>query len=197
MPEMDGFEATRRLREREKVSREHTTIIALTAHAMAGDRNRCLAAGMNSYLAKPINADRLFDVVEKALKPADGKSPEPSRKASDQVFDLNMLLSHCDGDRELAAKIIRVFLKSNPAQLAELRCAVERRTSEMIVRAAHTIKGSIGNFGAAAAIDAATRLEKIGRDRRLEKAREALALLEEEIERLKESFIGFEEGMRQ
>ncbi len=152
MPEMDGFEATRAIRRREGTQR-HTPIIAMTAGAMTGDKEKCLAAGMDGYLAKPIKADTLAAmigrwVVTSAL-PTEPETPkDPPRETSARRLDGALLA----GLRELGAEefrsLVRLFLTDGAGRIAELRMARTTNDMEAMARLAHSLKGSSSTFGA-------------------------------------------------
>ncbi len=185
MPEMSGFEATAEIREREKTAGGRIPILALTAHATKGYRERCLAAGMDGYIAKPIQSKDLRETIMSHIpltKRENGEGLHP--QTSGPVFDLNAALSRADGDFELLREIAGLFLEDSPQQLGEIRSAIEARDSGKLERAAHSLKGAICNFQATAAFEAALRLEKLGRAGSMAEAEEAFAELETEIARL-------------
>ena len=161
MPEMGGFEATAAIRRRE---RDHGSmrmpIIAMTAHAMKGDRERCLAAGMDEYLTKPLDARLLCQTVEQMA--ANGPQPPgddiaPASSVPDHV------LARVGGDRALLAEISRLFVDDAPRHLERIRQAIDARDAESLRRAAHGLKGAAANFDAEGVVDAARALEEIGR----------------------------------
>jgi CheY-like chemotaxis protein len=163
MPEMDGFEATAAIRQREKATGGHLTVIAMTAHAMKGDRERCLEAGMDGYVAKPLRSEELFAVLEGLVPAAGGPDPAPAGPGP-AAFDPAAALKRVGGDAELLRELAGVFLDECPNLLAEVGRAVAARDGPRLQMAAHAIKGSAGTFSAGAAQDAAWRLEQIGRD---------------------------------
>ena len=185
MPEMDGFEATAAIREKEKESGKHLPIIALTAHAMKGDKERCLAAGMDGYVAKPIKAEELIEAIESLGLSSEVAKPEPIAKPRDQdPIDTVSALARVEGDVELLHELVALFLKDLPKMLTTLREAVMAGDASGIERAAHKLKGSVGNFAAPPAFEAALKLEILGRDGSLSEAGPAFAHLENEITRL-------------
>jgi CheY-like chemotaxis protein len=191
MPEMDGFEATMAIRKQEQFTGEHVPIIAMTAYAMKGDRERCLAAGMDDYLCKPIKAQELFDKVESILP---GR-PEPSvvAVAAPQALgalDENVALARAGGDRELRAELAELFLRECPRLMSEIRKAIDNADPIQLRSAAHSLKGCVDNFGCAGAFAAALRLELLGRSGILIGADEALDDLEHEINQLKPALAG-------
>jgi PAS domain S-box-containing protein len=183
MPEMGGFEATAAIRAREKAAGGHVPIIAMTAHAMKGDRERCLEAGMDQYVAKPIQVQELIDVLE-STAPASPPAPLTAAACLEEVVDWAVALKRVGGDRELLRELAGVFLGECPRWMAELRQAVAGHDALTLRRVAHTLKGSMGQFGAEAAWAAALRLETMGRDGDLAGAPEACAALEEQLRRL-------------
>jgi len=186
MPEMDGFEATRAIRSREEGTADHIPIIAMTAHAMKGDRERCLNAGMDAYVSKPLRASELFDAID-GLAQTD-ESPEASTSEDDAVVpvvDWDAAVNHFEGDVDLLKEIAEMFLEESPILMYQMKEALNRGDCSALERAAHTIKGSVGNFAAKPAFDAALRVEAIGRDSEMRHADRAYKRLEEEIARLK------------
>ena len=135
MPEMDGFEATAAIRRREGATGVHTPIVAMTAHAMAGDRERCLAAGMDAYVSKPLRLDELLSTIdgffigESRDESATPTSP-PRDHARASSVDAEALLEDFGQNRTLLAEVITVFLSEAPRQLAALRAAADARAPE-------------------------------------------------------------------
>jgi CheY-like chemotaxis protein len=179
MPDMGGFEATAVIREREKKSGRHVPIVAMTAHALKGDRERCLAAGMDGYVAKPIQAQELRRVMDE-LAPPPAAAPAPP----DAVLDEAAALACVGGDRQLLVEISRVFAAQCPRWLADIREAIAQGDASRLRHAAHTLKGAVGNFRARGAFDEAQRLETMGRDGNLASAAGACATLEKQLDRL-------------
>jgi two-component system sensor histidine kinase/response regulator len=192
MPVMDGLEATARIRQREKDGGRHLPIVAMTAFAMKGDRERCLEAGMDAYVSKPIHSQELFRTIE-ALSTAPTTSEAPARpsNASDGVIDLQAALASVGGDPALLRELIGLFLESCPGLLSEIRYAAAEGDAARLKRAAHTLKGSVGYFSAPAAVVVAQRLERMGRDNDLTGVEEALRQLEIEIEKLRSALTAF------
>jgi two-component system, sensor histidine kinase and response regulator len=185
MPELGGLEATTMIREKEKSTGTHIPIVALTAHALKGDRERCLAAGMDAYLAKPIQPERLRRVVEEMLS----TSARRDRRAPDalntgQVLDGRALLAQVDGDVRLLGKLTRLFLADCPGMLLSIRQAIASRDAQGLQQTAHALKGSIANFAARAPFEAALKLETMGRRGELTGAEDAYLSLEKEVARL-------------
>jgi signal transduction histidine kinase/DNA-binding NarL/FixJ family response regulator len=185
MPEVDGFEATAAIREREAKTGRHTPIIAITAHA---DRERCLAVGMDGYVAKPIRASKLFAEIERVTKCLSAETPahvEDRQSDLASPIDEGDLMERVDNDREFLAELVELFEEDGPALLNELRDAVARQDSPAVARAAHTIKGTVGNFCAAAAMQMALEIEIMGKEDSLDHAAQSLAALEREVSQMK------------
>jgi PAS domain S-box-containing protein len=166
MPEMDGLAATAAVRARERGSGGHVPIVAMTAHAMEGDRERCLAAGMDGYVSKPVEAEGLVEAVETAAG----------------TFDPSRAVARLGGDERLFGELLDLFLADLPPMLAEIRKAVDSSDADAIRRAAHTLKGSVANFAAPRPVEAARRLEAMGAGRDLKEARPAFLELEQALE---------------
>jgi two-component system, sensor histidine kinase and response regulator len=184
MPVMSGFDATEAIREREKTTGTRIPIIAVTAHAMTGDRERCLAAGMSGYLAKPLQVHQLLAAVE-SLGEA-GRTPERriKEKPRGAAIDEGAALARVGGDWKLLRDLGRIFLEDLPKRLVELRTAVTSADPDAVRATAHTVKGSAALFGAAGAVSAALTLETLGRLGNLTGAAEALRALEDELTRV-------------
>ena len=214
MPEMDGFEATRAIRQQEKdLSRGgtpgHLPIIALTANAVKGDRETCLAAGMDYYVSKPIQPAELLAAIAGALAqypmsvPAEGPAPvagavapaeptaaqaPPSREPStasaplSPPLDVKSLVARCMGDGGFAGKILDTFQKQVTHDLESLAKSLSERDIEVFTRVAHTIKGTAANLSADRVRQAAFELEQLGRRHDLDHAQEAMDRLRAELE---------------
>ena len=180
MPEMDGFEATAAIRKNEAVTGTRIPIIAMTAHAMKGDRERCLDAGMDGYISKPVKADDLIKLAE-ALAAAATGSPNSHCESATPAFDREAALARVDGDESLLADLARLFLEESPKMLAAIHEAVAGNAPEQLERAAHSLKGSVATFAAQGAFDAALKLERLGRSGDLKAAEHAYAALESQM----------------
>jgi CheY-like chemotaxis protein/HPt (histidine-containing phosphotransfer) domain-containing protein len=251
MPEMDGFEVTRAIRERETAANAergtmndeqekvwesrrpgvlesevvesqneglptlrlsdsstlrlysplpHIPIIAMTAHAMKGDRERCLEAGMDAYVSKPLQVQQLLEVLE-GLVPTGAevetralhKAELSEAELSEGVFDQGAIWDRVEGNTELLQEIIGLFFDEIPGLLSTIQKSVTDRNAKGVERAAHTVKGAVGTFGAKGAQDAALRLEVMGRDGDFTNIEEAYNKLEKEITRLGDALVAFRE----
>ncbi|MFC1736932.1 response regulator, partial [Candidatus Hydrogenedentota bacterium] len=158
MPVMGGIEATRRIREHEKQTSEHIPIIALTAHAMKGDSEKCFEAGMDAYISKPISTEKLFRMIDEVFAGETAMREESSFQESvpvpeDRVFDKEAALNQVDGDMEILIRISGIFLETYHAILSDIREAVKAKDAELLVRHAHALKGSVACFAAQRALD--------------------------------------------
>jgi CheY-like chemotaxis protein len=186
MPEMDGLQATTRIREKELATGAHIPIIAVTAHAMKRDRERCVAAAMDGYLAKPIDPGDLAKVILFTV-PAGTKLPAvpavcaaPAAPIMKGPSDAE-LLARFDGDGELLKELAGIFLTECPKMLDEIRAALGAADSKALERAAHTLKGSVGNFATLDPWETAQRLELLAKSGQLSGAQEILQVLEQQI----------------
>ncbi len=186
MPVMGGFEAVGRIRASECArGGRRLPIIALTAHAMKGDRERCLEAGMDDYVTKPVQSKELFRVMAELIS-SSSPAPAPRPSADGPPFDEAVLMEQVGGDAELMREIVDLFLADAPRLLDELRAAVAAGDAGLLKRAAHTIKGSASNFGAREVVEVAAALEAMGRDGDLARAEATRDRLEGALRRLEE-----------
>ena len=190
MPEMGGLEATQAIREQEAGGTGRVPLIALTAHAMQGDRERCLDAGMDGYLSKPIDVDELIATVERFGDGVPAVVPEAAapEAAAPTVFDERAALAYSGGDRQLLKDVIKLFRSDYPTSLRRIDRALRRRDHEALRLAAHGLKGAIATVGSSAGRQAAAELEQTARSQSFEAAEQAYARLREEIGRLEEAF---------
>jgi len=186
MPVMNGFEATADIRAREAANgSRRMPIVALTAHAMQGDRERCLAAGMDSYATKPIQPTELFAIVDELLA---ANPPEVTMTAPDPsdapVLDRTALYEQVGDEADLLLKVIEMFRTDSVSVVAKLDAALAIGDASEVQQAAHRIKGALLTLGGKAAAGVAMRLEHMGRAGDLSNGAADLALLRHELERL-------------
>ncbi len=187
MPEMDGMEATAEIRRRERQKDGRVPIIAMTAHAMKGDRERCLEVGMDGYVSKPIQTHELFSAIAAVIHKAANApaSARPTASENGGILDEAEALTRVGGDHDLLKSLTEVFFDSYPAQLTQMREAITGGDAPQVYRLAHTLVGAVGIFGARPTLEAAARLEAMGREGMLVGAEEAWKRLNAELGRLK------------
>jgi CheY-like chemotaxis protein len=179
MPGMDGIDTTRAIRQSERRRGRRVPIIALTAHAMAGDRERCLGAGMDGYLVKPIHATALLDAVERlSLEPeqAGGSAEAESAGAHGAA-----LLEQVGGDPRLLAEIAELFARESARHMTGLREAVQIGDPEAFGRAVHTLRGMLRGVRATAAEQLAASLQSLDPQQQKEQVRATCELLEQAV----------------
>jgi CheY-like chemotaxis protein/HPt (histidine-containing phosphotransfer) domain-containing protein len=196
MPVMGGFEATRAIRQREKGSGRHLPIVAMTAHAMKGDREKCLAAGMDAYVPKPIEEEVLWSAIETLVPdrrrdaPVAGKAAGSRAGRRPAAGNGRAILERLGGDLRLARRVGRIFVEDYPVTMSRIREAIKRGDAGALMREAHALKGSVANFSAPAARDSAARLEAIGRGGDLSAARDVCATLDGQLLRVERALRG-------
>lgn len=184
MPVMDGFEATKAIRDKEKLTGGHLPIVAMTAHAMIGDKEKCLAVGMDGYVSKPINPNELSSVIENVFKSTEEESRILLDEAQTQdIIDEKELLDRVGGDWGLLKELITLFLNDYPGLLDKIRQAESYGNMDEIRRIAHTLKGSVSTFTTRSATKAAVSLETF---KNIDQVKEALPQLEKELGALTE-----------
>ncbi|HPA47961.1 MAG TPA: response regulator [bacterium] len=196
MPDMDGLEATRWIRTREIGTGQRIPIVAITAGALKGDRERCLESGMDNYIAKPFKPDDLARVIEEVMGTKQPDS-EPSTDAPDESLTINaydppVFMEIVGGEKDLAREMIEMFHENSVTLMADLRSAITERNYERIEHLAHRLKGSTRLLAAEPATQAALRMEKSGVDKEERDLEEAWKNLVDEIERLKKALATFE-----
>lgn len=186
MPDMDGFEATAAIREKEKTSGDRIPIVAMTANAMKGDREQCLDAGMDGYIAKPIRAQQLYEVIEDLAVDGSQADVEPRRNSGRiALLDREEALERTGGSVKTLKELVELFFEDGPTLMGRIREAITNGDATALRSAAHAMKGSVAVFAAGPAEEAAWRLESMGRDENLADAQEAWSDLKTQIERLK------------
>ncbi len=196
MPVMDGFSATEAIREREKESGTHIPIIAMTANAMKGDEERCLRAGMDGYVAKPIKPEKLNEALSSLFNYSDKENDSDiasdkaeqevtSTKSYDpEIFDKEALIESYGDNSEIFNELLDMYFNDIPAMFFQVQKAVEERDSQALDESAHSLKGAVGAFEAKRAHAAASTLERMGKEETFDGVDEALANLEKEIQEL-------------
>ncbi len=175
MPEMSGLQATAAIRERERSVGGHIPIVAMTAHAMAGDREQCLAAGMDAYLSKPLRLNEVLAVIDGLFTSLPPAQP---------LLDPPTLLSAFGGNRAVLAEVIDIFLVDGAQLTKAIRQATDRGDSKSLASSAHALKGSAGLFVKDGAYATARRLEQLGKSGDLTAAGEACTELERDMDAL-------------
>lgn len=175
MPDMDGLDATRAIRQREQDTGAHIPIVAMTAHAMTGDRERCLEAGMDDYVSKPINPKDLFDAMARVLT-GGGEAKPPS-----SVYDRSLALHHVGEDPEMLAQLIRMFAEQVPERMRRLDAALAGADATALEREAHGLKGTAATLGMPRLRDAAYVVERLSGDGRLAAAGPAVNEMHEAL----------------
>lgn len=182
MPELGGFEATAEIRRREQNTGRRIPIIALTAHAMKGDRERCLEAGMDDYVSKPIQASELFAALKRLVVTDHQASPSPaSESVKSDAINWQAALESVSNDDDLLREVVTVLVDEIPKWLKDMQHAIEQADATLLKRTAHTAKGTLGQVGAAAAAHIAERLEQMGASNQFSDALATLVELEREL----------------
>jgi PAS domain S-box-containing protein len=185
MPEMDGFQATAAIRERERTTETHLPIIALTASAMKGDRERCLAAGMDGYLAKPISARDLEILVETLGAEVSMRTPRrPIEENAIGHFDFSAALARLEGDEQILQEQMQLFLADSPSLLARVNDAIAAGEAELLRTSAHRLKGFAATLDAKDVVEKALQLERMGHEGDMEDAKKTGEQLKLQMERL-------------
>jgi CheY-like chemotaxis protein/HPt (histidine-containing phosphotransfer) domain-containing protein len=187
MPEMDGLEATAAIRQLESAAGGHVPIVGVTAHAIKGDRERCIAAGMDGYVSKPIRPETLFEAIDAVLEGRSQPHPTPDPDAGTQVLHDRDLLALVGGDSDVVSELARLFLEDGPRRLEDIEAALAAGDHEAIRTAAHTLKGSAASICATRTADAALRLEQLAQASDLAGARGAFAALSVEVAQLEQA----------
>ena len=187
MPGMDGIDTTRAIRESEQRRGGHVPIIALTAHAMATVRERCLSAGMDGYLVKPIQPAALLDAIERIA--SEPEQPPASDDADPTAADRAALLEQVGGDTRLLGEITDLFVRESARHLATLRQAIESRDTEAFRRETHTLRGMLRGLRATAADQQAAELQSLDPQQQGDQATAACALLEQAVASFRERLV--------
>ena len=192
MPEMDGMAATAEIRERERSTGRHVPIVAMTAHAMKGDREKCLDAGMDDYVAKPIRRKELAAVIDRIAErffrpsaPADAPEEIPGEATPSMILDEAALLEECDHDIELLARMVEIFGRDSQERIPKLRDAIRSGDADVVRHEAHALKGGVGIFFAESASATLASLEQMGTSGKLDDAEATLRVAEAQLRELR------------
>jgi len=212
MPELDGYEATARIRTRERCSRggKRTAIVALTANAMEGDRERCLAAGMDDYLSKPVRQEALRNALSRWL-PAEpdssvqaaaldasverSESPGKGRDPLDQRTLDSLRALDAKGRSGILVRLIQLYLTRTPELLGQLKEAIDRGDATGTFKAAHSLKSSSANLGAVTLAEICREIETLGRAGTLEGTREKWDLVHAEYAAVEQALAAVRGGV--
>ena len=190
MPEMSGVEATKKIRENEKITNQHIPIVAMTAHALKGDKERFIDSGMDDYVSKPMNSKELYKVIGKYTNKIGNEYNEIIIKKENQslepVIDVKELLDRTDNDWELIEELLDIYLESYDEKLENIRFAVKENDNENLRISAHDLKGSSANISAKNVYQLAYKLEEIGAENKMENAKDILNNLERSLTELDE-----------
>jgi len=182
MPVMSGVEATQKIREAEQKTSGHVPIIAMTAHAMAGDEEKYLFAGMDGYVSKPVRPGFLRAEIDRLAGAGNNSASHPTQKEGKKmpngIIDINELLARVENDRDLMRDLLQIFKEEFPQHLEALRKAVNSLDAETVAAEAHSMKGMLSNLAAGSAAAAAARIEKLGRNRAVSEFHEAFESLD-------------------
>ncbi len=198
MPDMDGYQTTAAIRELERQRGGHLPIIAVTAHAMQGDRDKCLAAGMDDYVSKPIDPTEFRAAIRRVMRdePAtpqvDSSSTSVSKSVisaqKSSIYDEQAVLKRIDGDVDFLCELMRDFIVESDAMIADLRQQATSRDAPSLRRVAHTLKSMAAGLGSTSVSETAFELEQIGAEERLDEANDVLQRLVVQTESLSEAF---------
>ena len=192
MPVMGGLEATAAIRDAERASGTHLPIVALTGHAMQGDRERYLEAGMDGYVTKPIDRVELTRVIDQLVPPAAAPGTVPAASvpvapfaAGRPAFDGRVVRARLGDDAPMFEKMVRLFLEDCPARMRAMRRAIAAGDGEALRQPAHALQGAAANFAAAPVVEAARQLECQGKNGDLSQSLAAYGVLTRELQRLR------------
>jgi len=191
MPEMDGLEATRAIREIEKTTHERVPIVAMTAYAMKGDREKCLEAGMDGYVSKPIDIKELSRTIDDLIAKNEAREePILAGSPTGSIVNRDAFLERVGGDEQLMKQLIGLFLDEGPRLLAQVEEAVRQKAPEELEKAANALKDSVAGLAAEQAMTAAGRLEVIGKSRDLDHVGEAYQDLRLKVQQVRRELVG-------
>jgi PAS domain S-box-containing protein len=196
MPELDGLQATAHIRQMERISGKRLPIVAMTAQTGDSDRQRCLKAGMDAYVSKPIRASELMNLIESVVPGGCFMESKTDQKSLVDVqfahLDEALALSRVGGDFELLREVVGLFLDDYPRALEKIRNALAANDASGVEHNAHSLKGSVSTFGAKDVFEAALALEKMGRGGNLSGAQESMRTLEKALQDLRPDLEGLQ-----
>ncbi len=193
MPVMDGFDATVAIREKEKAKGGHIPIIALTALAFKEDKQKCIDAGMDGYVTKPIRRKELLKALKEIVPSAEPvqqkrevetTQTKDAGRSDEVIFDEAEALDRAADDKEFLKEIIEVFLDETPIHMAEIKQAVDGKDGEALRKSAHKLAGSLSGFAAKAAMETASQVEAMGKAGKVDEAESAFEVLNKDMEKL-------------
>jgi len=191
MPEMDGIEATQKIRINERQTDTHIPIIAMTAHAMQGDRQRCLDAGMDQYLSKPIRIKQLTEALEAIGATLGNRADQANCLVKGELVNWNEAMKTVDNDSFLLCEVVKVFLEDQKRLLNELKLAIRTADAVKMQREAHSLKGALLHLGASRPMDVAFEIEKQGAKGKFFGVDELYLSLETLLDQLKLELVDF------
>ena len=206
MPMMDGYQATAAIREIDDKKIATLPIIAMTAHAMKGDAEKCVEVGMDAYISKPINSRRLIELVEhwggkrgdvlgaSQRIPAADENQDAKQASNGKTADFEIALKRLEGNRELLTDMIGFYREDVPKLFKKLATAIHDENSAVAKRSAHSIKGLSANFEAQRIIEIAASIEILTENQDFQSAADKISILKQEIDQLDQQFVNFENG---
>ncbi len=191
MPIMDGFDATKAVRQHETETGQHVPIVAMTAHAMDEFRDKCLAVGMDSYISKPIRPGTLLKMIDQFVyqlsKPEVLESLEQKQQSSESFFDKQRALEYVGGNVDALGRLIKVFLKNCPQIISDIRQSVTDADSEKLRTSGHLLAGSVAIFATDEIVSAVRNLETLGKEGKAAQAGEKFREVQEMMSKLRDS----------
>ena len=195
MPDLDGYETTAAIRDpKSEVLDHHVPIIAMTAHALRGDREKCLEAGMDDYVSKPFKIQELLSALSRNSKRTAFQEESPVKKTEEDgqapppVFDREGLLERLAGDEDMLLQVLETFLQDAERLVADLTAAAQAPDAESLSKAAHALKGAAGSTGAMRLMHIAKQIEEPARKGQIQEAAKLAASLPEELDRFRKTF---------